>query len=431
VLAFLADAKEHPDDNTPRLVLADWLDEHGDERGEFVRLQCQRTTPGCTRREAELFRLRQANWLAVLAEKGIRTEMQRGLVSVWGTPRKLLSKRLAALGPYEPTAWVDRLSLDDFAPDDLASLATSPHWTCLTQLELRKHFYYADHLVADDTHGRSSGDWSALADLPVLSRATELNINCQDIGASGMSSLAAQPDLSRLRTLDLACNNLGSGGAVALASARSLTSLTFLNLTHNRIGAEGFVALAAWRGLASLTKLWLNQNYPGEQGITALATSPWLGNLRELRMNADSMAGMTGHESYYRRQRIGYAGAVALAGARTLTRLTHLTLAQNNIGPEGATALAASRALPALVGLDLGDNEIGDDGAIALANSQAMANLTTLSLRYNGITDRGAEALAASPYLTRLTAFNFGANRDTTPQGLASLKARFGMVLET
>ena len=25
------------DDDTPRLVLADWLDEHGDFRGEFVR----------------------------------------------------------------------------------------------------------------------------------------------------------------------------------------------------------------------------------------------------------------------------------------------------------------------------------------------------------------------------------------------------------
>jgi len=32
---------EHPDDDTPRLVYADWLEEHGDPRGEFIRVQCE------------------------------------------------------------------------------------------------------------------------------------------------------------------------------------------------------------------------------------------------------------------------------------------------------------------------------------------------------------------------------------------------------
>ncbi|MBX9624891.1 MAG: TIGR02996 domain-containing protein [Gemmataceae bacterium] len=33
---------EHPDDDTPRLVLADWLEENGEpERAAFIRLQCQ------------------------------------------------------------------------------------------------------------------------------------------------------------------------------------------------------------------------------------------------------------------------------------------------------------------------------------------------------------------------------------------------------
>ena len=36
--AFLAAIKAHPDDDTPRLVFADWLDEHGEpERAELVR----------------------------------------------------------------------------------------------------------------------------------------------------------------------------------------------------------------------------------------------------------------------------------------------------------------------------------------------------------------------------------------------------------
>src|SRR5215218_395524 len=32
----------HPDEDTPRLVYADWLDEHGQpDRAEFIRVQCR------------------------------------------------------------------------------------------------------------------------------------------------------------------------------------------------------------------------------------------------------------------------------------------------------------------------------------------------------------------------------------------------------
>jgi uncharacterized protein (TIGR02996 family) len=41
VLAFLQEAKAHPEDDAPRLVLADWLEDHGDpDRAAFIRIQC-------------------------------------------------------------------------------------------------------------------------------------------------------------------------------------------------------------------------------------------------------------------------------------------------------------------------------------------------------------------------------------------------------
>lgn len=44
--AFLQSARERPEEDTPRLVLADFLEEHGDpDRAEFIRLQC-RLAPG-------------------------------------------------------------------------------------------------------------------------------------------------------------------------------------------------------------------------------------------------------------------------------------------------------------------------------------------------------------------------------------------------
>jgi uncharacterized protein (TIGR02996 family) len=42
--AFLARIIAAPADNRPRLVYADWLEEHGDPRGEFIRVQCELAT---------------------------------------------------------------------------------------------------------------------------------------------------------------------------------------------------------------------------------------------------------------------------------------------------------------------------------------------------------------------------------------------------
>src|SRR5215211_515928 len=39
--AFLSDIIEHADDDAPRLVYADWLDEQGEPLGPFIRAQCQ------------------------------------------------------------------------------------------------------------------------------------------------------------------------------------------------------------------------------------------------------------------------------------------------------------------------------------------------------------------------------------------------------
>jgi uncharacterized protein (TIGR02996 family) len=47
--SLLAAIREHPEEDTPRLVYADWLDEHGEaERAGFIRAQCELArTPDC------------------------------------------------------------------------------------------------------------------------------------------------------------------------------------------------------------------------------------------------------------------------------------------------------------------------------------------------------------------------------------------------
>jgi uncharacterized protein (TIGR02996 family) len=420
VLAFLADAKQHPEDDAPLLVLADWLEEHGDERGEFVRLQVGAWSDA--EREAELLARNRMSWLGFLAEKGIRTEFQRGLVRVSGPVRKLLSKRLARLPTSEPAAWASHLKLYDFTADTLGKLASSPHWTCLAQLDLSRSCYWADQTISPDRVGVAMGDWSELSGAAVLAGLAELDLSCLDIGASGAAALVSAHDWKRLRRLDVSMNNLGDEGARGLAACRSLTGLVELNLSQNRIRADGFAALAGWRGLETVSFLCLSGNYPGAEGMAALATSPFLGNVTRLRLY--------GNDHPFREPFgpawIAAAGAEALTGATGLRRLANLNLMRNWIGPGGAEALAASRAFPALTELELAENEIGDAGAVALANSPALRGLTHLSLRYNGIGDRGARALAESPYLGGLKSLVFLANRDASPEALAALRGRFG-----
>ena len=69
--ALLAAVASDPDDDLPRLVYADWLDEHGEaDRAEFIRLQCHTARVGVTDpswapgklREYDLFKANEAGW---------------------------------------------------------------------------------------------------------------------------------------------------------------------------------------------------------------------------------------------------------------------------------------------------------------------------------------------------------------------------------
>ena len=92
--AFLATILENPDDDAPRLVFADWLDEHGDsERAEFIRVQIE-LAHGPTeahrrsflkRREKDLLQAHRKEWLKSLYDK---------LQTIRGTTSPLLAPGL-------------------------------------------------------------------------------------------------------------------------------------------------------------------------------------------------------------------------------------------------------------------------------------------------------------------------------------------------
>jgi uncharacterized protein (TIGR02996 family) len=89
--ALLAAVYENPLDDAPRLVLADWLQEHGDPWGEFIALQFEARARKLTRDEAakatSLLKRHGKSWLGTLAPvvlfgKGYAsTTFERGFLS--------------------------------------------------------------------------------------------------------------------------------------------------------------------------------------------------------------------------------------------------------------------------------------------------------------------------------------------------------------
>jgi uncharacterized protein (TIGR02996 family) len=112
VLALLREARERPEDDGPRLVLADWLDEHGDpDRAEFIRLQV-RCAPGSVldadqrsrlqHRVRELLDRHGGAWLGPLWRFWLSpVNWHRGLLSVG------LTKRMTPSSITDALSWID------------------------------------------------------------------------------------------------------------------------------------------------------------------------------------------------------------------------------------------------------------------------------------------------------------------------------------
>ena len=85
--ALLRDIVEHPEDDTPRLVYADWLQDHGDEaRAELIRIQCRRAllpegnseSARLAKREKALLKEHGSKWCDT--HLGMVGELRRGFI---------------------------------------------------------------------------------------------------------------------------------------------------------------------------------------------------------------------------------------------------------------------------------------------------------------------------------------------------------------
>jgi uncharacterized protein (TIGR02996 family) len=281
--AFWRSIQEAPDDDAPRLIYADWLDEQGDAtqtaRAEFIRVQCEleRLAEDAIERRAELEQRESALW----KEHG----------KAWSAPLKPFSNKFAFRRGFPDQVLVHGKTFLESAEEVLSAapvfsirlrnskeqigrLAQCPSLARLSSLSL-----YWNHIGLK----RAQVFFTS----PYLSQLSELDLDDNDIRPGGLQALS-QANLPRLKSLNLRANHLEDAGLELLAGLPLLGQLHTLGLARNHLGDAGVAALAASPRAAGLVSLDLGWNlYIGDVGAAALANSPHLGRLTTLCLGAD------------------------------------------------------------------------------------------------------------------------------------------------
>jgi uncharacterized protein (TIGR02996 family) len=375
--AFVESIVECPDDDAPRLIFADWLDDAGQpERAEFIRLQVARAklhpadprVRASLRREAELLAHNEAAWLGPLAVLASRCRFHRGLVeevtvTVQGflrhgheILRRAPVRRLQLRGTWELPSLMEDAKLAARLADLLGRIRV---------LDLNRA-------------GLNEPAGLALLNLPKLPQLEGLHLAQNALTPAGVAVLAESPVLASLRTLEF---NTGTSreNLEALLSSRHLRRLENLILTGTSQGDRAVALLHAAKSCARLRRLALGHANLTPNGVAELVAAPAAGSLEWLDLSFN---------------RLGPEGLRHLAHSPRLGRLTWLNLSRTHLGDEGAAVLAGSALFARLRGVDLSLCRVGDPGGRALAKAPPAARPGTLDLIYNSVGAEVRDALA-------------------------------------
>ena len=425
LLALLNACRANPADDLPRLVLADWLDEHDDPaRADLIRVQCDLARPSLDAEHVAALKLREraliaANWrtwvgglhemccdwidqkewgrfaafraenlsrgrtasgnaVAPTIDRGdpflapLPWAFTRGLLCLTATTETVYAHELRRWAKSEEVAWLDSIRLP-LTQSSLYRIARSNHAPRqlhgLVRVELTISTCEENSTLVADTAGANYG------------QVTRLRLDGAD--CSAVAAVLVRKKFIRLVNLEV--GGAGVPAATLLALARRAPRVNVLSCYRTPFTPAEFAALLA---------------------------SPWGETLHTLEvMNCG----------------LGDAAIPALVGSGLLGRLygPQLNLSMNPFGDIGLSALAGCEDLLRFSELILRECHAGDAGVEALAASPFAANLRYVDLWKNRLTDRAAAALAASPHLMQVRDLNVRDNR-LTDRGRAILTERYG-----
>jgi uncharacterized protein (TIGR02996 family) len=269
---LVAEVLAAPDDDAPRLVLADWLAAQGDPRGELIHIQCAlgRAVVGAQARhhvgaakdvpfesrvelearEQKLIKKHEATWLAPFRKHIREWTWRRGFVEhviadaaafVDGLEGGLREVPLASakLTGYMPAlearfqaAWHPTLGRIDFSRNRLSGR---------TVHVLSAPLFTAAHTI--DLWGNPLGDDLRRVDFGATPRLRKLRLSHCEVTVEGVTGLAAQAWWRHLTHLDLSGNSELDDEVIAAIA--TIPSLRWLDVGGTSITDAGAATLAA------------------------------------------------------------------------------------------------------------------------------------------------------------------------------------------
>jgi uncharacterized protein (TIGR02996 family) len=230
--ALLTAIGEHPEEDTPRLMYADWLQENGDpERADFVRTQVEVARPGLSAAERYPFVRKNVHYLTNFVPQW-KVELPQLKGIAWGDFNRGLIEEVQAESE-EPLV------------KHAGTIFAVPG---IHILRLRR-----------------LNDARRVAKLPELARLRALRMVGALAAAVALRALFASPHLGKLRVLEL-------DGDTAF-----YTHPAPIVMVDDAVAAD----IADGR-FPDLEELWLGSNQIGNDGAMALAHSEHLGKLRVL-----------------------------------------------------------------------------------------------------------------------------------------------------
>jgi uncharacterized protein (TIGR02996 family) len=279
VLAFLDDIKAHRTDKTPRLVLADWLEERDDPRGTLLRIQWEWRSPDLLparrlelgEQERALIQRHQDLWLGLLKGRVSSWAFQRGLVQLQSSPDALVRENSPELLSSEELAWVETIRL-------YGDTATAAQYAATRTLQTA--------CVLDCSWCRlRAPELAGLAEAAPFPYLAELILNTCNIGNAGLEALAGSAAFPALREVRLSGCGIDDPALEMFAGGALLGQLHVLDLRNNRIGSGGITALAT-RPL-QLRELSLMHNQLDDDVVPRFLSSAALNQLHVLDLRGN------------------------------------------------------------------------------------------------------------------------------------------------
>ncbi|MEZ4319949.1 MAG: TIGR02996 domain-containing protein [Myxococcota bacterium] len=447
--ALLDAVLANPEDDEPRLVFADWYEEHGDpERAELIRAQCELAGLPWWADRARVLRHRVRvllarhgrAWVAELGSfEGVKpVSFERGFLN------RVRVSDLGALVQAAP-------GLRARAPVDRVDVVADP-----PPEPVAGDLGWVRHLALTDAYDFDAEVLERLATSSLMAGLRSLDLAGSGIENEGAEVLARAGVLGRIETLDLSNCFVGAEGAATLldAGASSLRALRFGSFGSGYVD-DPFVTDATLEALAAgraprLRELVLDGSLVTTEGVRRLLGSHAVPDLEVLSVRFCNLDGSLVDSAAVPRDsgpspirlKSLQIGGVALGSAdlsrlEQLSQLEQLDVAGAHLEDEALAGLATlsetvcdlrlggcrldasrlgvvlSRPWPRLHSLDLTTNDLGPESGPVLARA-ALPALRDLVLTRTEL-KHGFRALADAswlPGIERLDASQSGLEAD-------------------